>query len=340
MNFNDKYALMALVTFTLIASGCASTGGGGGKKEQSTGTNPIQVTEFSAFPNPAPSGNKVTFTLELTNNGEVTAENVVGKLWNPPFGSGDRVWSDSNDEGVSIPDRSFSFSDLKGQQEGVETFASPETLRLTAPKLDSGQSFPYNFHAKYYYKYATEGSTTITAMGNEKYRDSNSEKSRAVDISHNNAPISLEGQLLSGNPVVFYEDDGSSKVAQFCVVVNNEGGGTVFNNPEDAFQGSDAERYVLKNNNVDRRNKVTLTVESLGSTAVSTDENAFDGGNGGSSTASSVVELVGGDQVRECFYMNVQSVSSSGQTEIGPINIRADYGYVEDTSTKVTVNGR
>lgn len=325
---------MALVTVTLIASGCASTGGGG-NTEQDAGTNPIQVTEFTAFPNPAPSGNTVTFTLELTNNGEVTAENVVGKLWNPPFGEGTRVWSDSENGEVTVPDRSFDFGNLRGQQEGVETFAAPETLRLTAPSLDSGQSFPYNFHAKYYYKYATEGSTTITVMGNEQYRDSGASKSRAVQISHNGAPITLEGQLLSGNPIVFYEDDGDSKQAQFCVVVNNEGGGTVFNNPEDAYQGDGSEEYVLNNNNVDRRNKVSLTVESLGSTSVSTEE----GGNGGS-TASSVVELIGGDQVRECFYLDVQSVSSSGQTEIGPINIRADYGYVEDTSTQVTVNGR
>lgn len=335
MKFDEKYVLTALIAVTLIASGCTTDGGGGGDEESETGSNPIQVTEFSAFPNPAPSGNKVTFTLELTNNGEVSAENVVGKLWNPPFGGGPRVWSDSSNEDVSVPDRSFSFGDLRGQQEGVETFASPETLRLTAPSLDPGQSFPYNFHAKYYYKYATEGSTTITVMGNEQYRESGADKSRAVQISHNSAPISLEGQLLSGNPIVFYEDDGSSKEVQFCVVVNNDGGGTVFNNPEEAYQGDDSEEYVLQDNSVDRRNKVSLTVESLGSTSVSTEE-----GSEGSSSASSVVELIGGEQVRECFYLEAQSVSSSGQTEIGPINVKADYGYAEDTSTQVTVNGR
>lgn len=334
MKFNEKYVLTALITVTLIASGCTTNGGNGGE-ESEAGTNPIQVTEFTAFPNPAPSGNTVTFTLELTNNGEVTAENVVGKLWNPPFGSGPRVWSDSGGGDVSVPDRSFGFGNLRGQQEGVETFAAPETLRLTAPSLDSGQSFPYNFHAKYYYKYATEGSTTITVMGNEQYRDSGAEKSRAVQISHNSAPITLEGQLLSGNPIVFYEDDGSSKEVQFCVVVNNDGGGTVFNNPEDAYQGDDSEEYVLQAGSTDRRNKLSLTVESLGSTTVSTEE-----GGSGSSSASSVVELIGGDQVRECFFLDAQSVSSSGQTEIGPINIRAEYGYVEDTSTQVTVNGR
>jgi hypothetical protein len=335
MKFTEKYVLTALITVTLIASGCTTGGGGGGDDDTEVGTNPIQVTEFTAFPNPAPSGNTVTFTLELSNNGEVTAENVVGKLWNPPFGSGPRVWSDSGGGAVSVPDRSFSFGDLRGQEEGVETFASPETLRLTAPSLDSGQSFPYNFHAKYYYKYATEGSTTITVMGNEQYRDSGSEKSRAVQISHNGAPISLEGQLLSGNPVVFYEDDGPSKEVQFCVVVNNVGGGTVFKAPEEAYQGEDSEEYVLQDGDTDHRNEISLTVESLGSTTVSTEEDGS-----GSSSASTTPELIGGDQVRECFFLEAQSVSSTGQTEIGPINIKAEYGYVEDTSTQVTVNGR
>lgn len=332
MKFTQKHALMALVTVSLIASGCASTSGGG-NTDQEAGTNPIQVTEFSAFPNdPAPAGNTVTFTLELANNGNADATNVVGKLWNPPFAadSGDtRTWMDTNGENVSVPDRSFDFGTLQGQED-VETFSTPASLRLTAPSLDPGQSFPYNFHAKYYYGYQTQGSTTITAMGNEQYRDSGSSKSQSVSIDHNSAPITLDGQLLAGNPIVFYEGDGSSKKVQFCVVVNNDGGGTVFSDPEGALQGE--EEYVIG----DRKNKVELTVTSVGTTEISTEEN----GNYGSE-ASEVVTLVGGDQVRNCFYMEVDSLANAGsQTEIGPINIQANYGYVEDTSTRVTVQGR
>lgn len=324
---------MALVTVSLIASGCASTTGGG-NTDQEAGTNPIQVTEFSAYPNdPAPAGNTVTFTLELANNGNVDATNVVAKLWNPPFAATDqdeRTWRDANGENVSVPDRSFDFETLQGQEEGVETFATPASLRLTAPSLDPGQSFPYNFHAKYYYNYSTRGSTTITAMGNEQYRESGASKSQRVSISHNSAPITLDGQLLAGNPIVFYNDDGPSKDVQFCVVVKNEGGGTVFSDPGGALQGE--EEYVIG----DRKNMVELYVESLGTTEIKAEEEGtYD------TDAEDTVELIGGDQVRKCFYMSVKSLANAGaQTEIGPINIRANYGYVEDTSTQVTVEGR
>lgn len=341
MNFTQKHVLMALITVTVIASGCASGGNGGGDSNTDTpGTNPIQATNFVATPNPAPTGNTVTFTLELTNNGNIDAENVVGKLWNPPFAESDedlRTWRDANGNNVSVPDRSFNFGTLQGQEEGVETFAEPQTLRLTAPELNEGQSFPYNFRAKYSYKYSTGGETTITVMDSDQYRESGTEKSRTVDITHNSAPITLEGQLLSGNPIVYYEGDTAPKTPQFCIVVSNEGGGTVFSDPEGAYQegsGNQPGEYVLQ----DRENKVELSIESLGTTGVTDPEKQ---NTGYDNTASDTVELIGGEEVRKCFQLEVGSLANAGsQKEIGPININADYGYSENTGTKVTVDSR
>lgn len=340
MKFRQKHVLMALITITVIASGCASGSGGGDSETDATGTNPVQATEFVAAPNPSPTGNTVTFTLELTNNGNIDAENVVGKLWNPPFaesGGDERTWRDGDEEGVSVPDRSFDFGTLNGQEEGVETFAEPNTLRLTAPELDEGQSFPYNFRAEYSYKYSTNGETTITVMDNDQYRDSGAEKSRSVEISHNSAPISLEGQLLSGNPIVYYEGDTPPKTPEFCVVVSNEGGGTVFSDPEGAFHESDgnqAGEYVIQ----DRENKVELTIESLGTTGVKDPEAQ---NSGYSNSAGDTVELISGEQVRKCFQLEVGSLANAGsQKEIGPINVKANYGYSENTGTQVTVESR
>ncbi|AOV95363.1 hypothetical protein AQV86_05605 [Nanohaloarchaea archaeon SG9] len=336
MKFNQKHTLMALVTLTLIASGC--TGGGEDPNDEAAGSNPIQATSFTASPNPAPNGNKVTFTLELANNGNIDAENVVGKLWNPPFGEGDRVWSDADNGGVSVSDRSFSFGTLQGQEEGVETFAKPKTLRLTAPTLDEGQSFPYNFKVEYAYKYSTNGETTITVMESDQYRESGGEKSRTVNIDHNSAPISLEGQLLSGNPIVYYDGDEPPKEPEFCVVVSNDGGGTVFSNPTGnnvwTPNGDDTGEYTYGNN----KNMVDLTVESVGSTGV---RDPDDQGSSYSSTASDTVELISGDEARKCFQLRVGSLANAGsQMEIGPININAEYGYAENTGTQVTVNSR
>lgn len=341
MKFRQKHVLMALITITLIASGCASGSNGGGDSDtDSTGTNPVQATEFVAAPNPSPTGNTVTFTLELTNSGNIDAVNVVGKLWNPPFAESDqdtRTWRDGNEDGVSVPDRSFAFGTLNGQEEGVETFAEPKTLRLTAPVLDEGQSFPYNFRGEYSYKYSTNGETTITVMDSDQYRDSGTEKRRSVDISHNSAPISLEGQLLSGNPIVYYEGDTPPKTPEFCVVVSNEGGGTVFSDPEGAFQegsGNQPGEYVIG----DRENKVDLTIESLGTTGVKDPEKQ---NSGYSTSASNTVELISGEEVRKCFQLKVGSLANAGsQKEIGPINVKADYGYSENTGTQVTVESR
>lgn len=342
MKFNQKHTLMALITVTLIASGCTG-GGGGGEGEDASGTNPIQATSFTAAPNPAPNGNSVTFTLELTNTGDKDAENVVGKLYNPPFADSNtdsRTWRDSDEEKVEVHDRSFGFGSLQGQQEGVETFAEPQTLSLTAPTLNDGQSFDYNFKADYTYKYSTDGDTTITVMDSERYRETGGTGSKKVDISHNSAPISLEGQLLSGNPIVFYDDDDAQKTPQFCVVIDNVGGGTVFSNPthEDVYHenGDNAPRYTYDLENKDFKNHVTLSVESVGGTDVKDP----DGGSYDSS-AQDKVELIGGDQARKCFKLQVDELSASGgQKEIGPINVNAEYGYSENTGTSVKVNSR
>lgn len=344
MKFKQKHTLMALVTLTLIASGCAGGGGGEGD-EEAAGTNPIQATSFTASPNPAPNGNSVTFTLELSNNGNVEAENVVGKLWNPPFAdeSGDtRTWQDSDGGSVEVADRSFGFGNLRGQQEGVETFAQPQTLTLTAPSLSEGQSFPYNFRAEYTYKYRTEGDTTITVMDGDTYRETNSEKSQTVDISHNSAPISLEGQLLTGDPIVYYDGDSAPKTPKFCVVARNDGGGTVFSNPTGSNiyheNGDNAGEYTYEDN----KDEVKITVTSVGGTGIK-DPEAESGDDDSSygSDADATVELISGDEVQKCFELEVGSLADGGsQREIGPINVRADYGYSENTATTVTVNSR
>lgn len=329
MNINQNQALMVLISVVLVASGCANGGNSDGSDTAST-TDPIQINEFSAFPDPAPAGNQVTFTLELENTGSIDAQNVVAKLWNPPFASDSsdtRTWRDSSGGGVSTQDRSISYGTLRGNRDGVESFANPQTLKLTAPSLSEDQEFPYNFHSQVFYQYRTEGTSTVTVMSNDEYRSSGAEKSQTVGISQNNAPIQLETQVLAGNPLVFYDSDGGSKEAQFCVVVNNEGSGQAF--LQSAYQGEGTERYVVNDQN---ENRVRLTVQDIGSAN-------FELPNGGQTTT---VELIGGDQVRQCYDMTITGLGSATeiQEEIGPISVTAEYGYVKDTSNTVRVEGR
>lgn len=345
MKLTQSQALMALVAVTLIASGCTQPdpGGGEGGEESDVGspTAPIQITEFSAYPNnPAPAGNTVTFTLELRNTGSISANNVMARLWNPPFaseGSDTRTWRNSDggairDGDQSDGDRRMYFGELRGKQEGVEAFAQPENLQLTAPVLDDGQEFPYNFHAKIFYEYRTEGSTTVTAMDNEQYRETNGDKTRSVSISHNDAPITLSGVLLAGNPIVFYEDNNNAKTPEFCVVAKNSGPGQVFKRTDKTpiTQNGELQRYDLEGS--DAADKVKLKVTTPGTTKISKNGNSY------SNSVSKTVELVGGDKKRYCFNLRVQPTSS--QKTVGPINVQAKYGYVKDTSTKVTVAGR
>lgn len=330
MNFNQKHALAALITVTLIASGCASGANQGEDEEASSA--PISVNEFSSFPNPAPTESKVTFRLSLENTGSVDAENVLAKLWNPPFAetnSDDRVWRDESGGGVTVPDRTFNFETLEATDEGLESFPEEKTLRLTSPNID--QEFPYNFFAKIYYQYRTEGSTTLTVTGGDAFREEGGSRSQTVDISHNDAPISLEGRLLSGNPIVYYpENDGAQKTVEFCVIVNNAGGGDVF--LRDARSGGSNE-YVVED---DSEDKLELSVQVLGNTGVS-----LPGQDNFDNQATETVDLIGGDNSRQCFDLRVQSLADAGsQKEIGPINVVANYGYSKDVQRQVTVNPR
>jgi len=327
MKFTQKQILIGIIATVLLASGCASQTQGQNSGDSGSATAPMQIQEFSAFPDPAPSDNQVTFRMELKNTGGADAEDVIAKLTNPPWAedsSDTRTWRGDEGGGVrnDVGNRSFYFDTMEGQSDDVERFSRTETLSLTSPDLNEDQSFPYNFIAELSYKYKTTGSTSISVMDEETFRENNGERSNTVTIDHNDAPIHLEGQLQDGNPVVFYDSDEGSKTVDFCVVVSNEGEGTVFS--RSAHQDS---RYVVDDQN---KNKVQLRIESLGSTTID-----------GSDSVDVETELVGGDKKRECFEMEIDGLANSGsQKEIGPINIEASYGYQKSQSRTVTVEGR
>lgn len=337
MKLNQKHTLAALIAITLVASGCAS--GGGDTGEPGSATAPIAVTEFNAFPNPATPNQKVTFTLSLQNTGSGVAENVVATLSNPPFADSDtddRVWrsypdsGDAEDAGaVSESYRTFSFGNLESDTGG---FSSTETISFMSPNLGSNlDNFPYQFFADIYYQYETNGSTTITVMGSEEFRDSGQSASQAIPISHNAAPITLSGTIGTGNPVVYYPNqDGSSKEIEMCLTVSNDGPGSVFYGAQ--FSNGDY------NINDDHRNKVRLTVQTLGNTYV---KYQGDSSYNQETTESETVDLIEGESTRECFMLQATDLTSSlSQREIGPIQVQAEYGYQKSTQYTMNVEPR
>lgn len=330
MNFEQKHALAALIVVTLVASGCASGGSSNGNKQSST--TPISINEFSAFPNPAPTNQKVTFTLALQNTGSGTARNVVAKLANPPFADSkqdDRVWRSYNGDVASAGKvtesyRTFDFGDLEANQ---GDFATSKTISMLSPNVP--KTFPYHFHAKIHYQYTTNGTTTITVMNSKKFQNSGQSRTNDISIDTNSAPISLNGYIDSGNPVVYYPgQDGSTKKFNFCVNVKNVGPGQVFHGA--SVSGS---QYTIDDQD---ENKVKVKMISLGNTKIKKE-----GGSNYGRSASNTVELVGGDKARQCFNMKITDLTSSmSQREIGPIQIQASYGYTKTTKNKVTVNPR
>ncbi|MFB6180446.1 MAG: hypothetical protein ABEJ93_01075 [Candidatus Nanohalobium sp.] len=329
MNISQKHLVAVLLGAVLIGSGCTIGGGGKTDSEKQSTTSPIQVQEFSAFPNPAPESNKVTFTLTMKNTGEVTAENVKAKLWNPPFANtaqDEATWRSENGGRVRQSDITYDFGKLQGTESGVDPFPKTEEIRLTAPNLREGDAWSYQFNAEIRYEYTTQGSTSLTAMNSETFQESSQERTTNIDIPTNSAPITLSGRIRTGNPIVFYQDENGPKNAVLCIDVKNKGSGTVYS-PE----ASTGNSYNLQDS---YENKLDLTVEVVGSTRVSAEGNSF------SKTAEKEVSLVDGDQARPCFTLEVSPPTQGSQKTIGPISVTADYVYTKDSSTTVTVNGR
>lgn len=301
--------VMVLLSLVVIASGCAHTAGG----TSSTATSDsVTISNFSAFPNDVLNNQQVRMEMTLVNDGEGTAEDVQARLFNVPF-SGDNSWNLNSE-------RVIEFGDLEPADDENNLPAREATQYWTAdsPDLQDGVTIPYQFMSEVFYKYQTRGTTSVTLMDQQRFREEGDPSRPTLDTT--SGPIQME--IRTRSPIVFYPQDGANRNTEMCVVVRNQGAGTPF--IHDRVYNGDS--YNLEE---DDTNKVKVRVQDQGRISFEAED--------GSNTA--IVDIFGNRGIG-CFTVNVDSWNEGvGPQEEVPIVLEAEYGYSKETSTSVTVSG-
>ena len=316
----DKLTL-ALFTAILITSGCME-----GNQDTEATTNPISVNSFEITPNPAPGGQTVNVQMELENTGGQDIENVYARLFGPTFATGEskqRTWRSSDGGGVSPEYRTMSFDELTPATDTSPAIPSRDSVTFTAPEIDQGRINNINFKTRIQYKTETTANTEIQVMSDERYQETAASQT-SPPVENSDGPIQIDVQGFT--PHIFYNVGTVDE--EMCFTVTNEGEGVPFLvSGAQGISGTDL-GYEIDDSAED---KVRLTVENVGNINFENQE-----GSGNSAT----VEIIGNEGY-QCFDMSLQGLGQITDLEqTTQIPIRAEYGYQEETSTSVTVEGR
>ena len=331
MRIDQNRTVLAIMFFAVIVSGCT----GGGNQEETSSTASVQVNEFSAFPNPTPSGQKTRFRMQLVNQGDAEARNTSVRLYNPPFadnGTTDtKTWRDGSTGNVSIEDRTLFFDTLSAPSDQTPAVPKTRTRTYTAPELDQGRTISYDWNAYMMFEYQTDANTEIQIMGGEQYREQGS-PSGSASLENSRGPIKME--VRTPTPIVFYDvNRNNNPERQLCVIIRNQGNGIPFAeepSSNNIYMNRSDTGYTYNLSAVqEQENKVNVRIEDIGNV----DFEPFD-----SSNDQKTVDILSGKGV-QCWDMKVDVSGSSIQTTV-PLSLEAVYNYRKSTKTTATVEGR
>lgn len=320
MNPDDNKIVLAFLGLIVIASGCAHTAS---NSDQSSGDSPIQINSLSIFPNPAPANQTVTLEIEVENIGDVDAEGVYYRIFNPPFASErgqDRAWRDGDGAPMNSQDkRTFPINDvLRAPTDTNPSIPMTDTRKMTAPNLEQGRTVSYDFFSRLFYNYSTRANADIQIMSSERYREQGIQRSQP-ELENTQGPVQLD--VRTSTPLVIYpgDSDGENPSTEVCVIVRNTGQGQPYwghgQNPP---------------NSEEVMGKVDLSVKDVGNVNFTSTE----------TNSNSVTAEIVGNRAVECFDMEVQTTSQAEIQQTITLELEADYGYQEETQTSVTVEGR
>ena len=217
----------------------------------------------------------------------------------------------------------MSFRGLNAGTETSPAIPSRDTISFTSPNIDEGRIIPYTFNARLQYQYRATGDTEIQVMSNERYQDTGATQTRP-QVENSDGPIQIEVQGTT--PHVFY-DTGTAD-DEICVTLTNQGSGDPFLVTTENGATFEDSGYDVDSNAEDQ---VELRIENVGNIEFESQEG--DGNN-------AVVDIIG-DQGYHCYDMSLQGLGTITDLEqTTDIPIEVVYGYEEETSTTVTVEGR
>ena len=298
----DSKIMLALIGAILITSGCMNGGDG------EASTEAISVNQFDITPNPAPGAQSTSMQMQLENVGDAEATNVAANVFGPTIGDDDRTWTAEDGEVMT-------FNNLEPATDTQPAIPQQSSLTFTTPNLESGRNLPYDFNAQIFYGYETSSSTNVQVMSQERYQETDSVQEMTT-VSNTDGPIQLDVQ--GSTPIVFQPEEGE-RTEDLCIIVRNRGTGTPFYSDALPVESS-------TDINDEEHNKVRVEIEDVGNIIFS--ENQAD------------VEIIGNEGFH-CFEMTAAGLGDVTQLEqTANIEIETSYGYIEETSASVTVEGR
>ena len=312
MEYNSKI-MLALIGAILITSGCMNGGDG------EASTEAISVNQFDITPNPAPGAQSTSMQMQLENVGDAEATNVAANVFGPTIGDDDRTWT--AEDGTVM-----TFNNLQTATDTQPAIPQQSSLTFTTPNLESGRNLPYDFNAQIFYGYETSSSTNLQVMSQERYQETGATQ-QSTSVSNSDGPIQLEVQ--GSTPIVFQPEQGA-RTEDLCITVRNAGTGSPFYpDAMPAESSSDIED--------EEENRVQVEIENVGNIVfLAEDDDETSTSNG----VQADVEIIGNEGFH-CFSMEATGLGDVTQLEqTANIEIETRYGYREETSTSVTVEGR
>lgn len=347
MKGKNKFSIVFLALVVAV-SGCADS-----DQDETSSTAPLQISDFSASPNPVTSDRTTQFNIELQNTGDSDAEEVAARIFGPTFATNDSgqetTWRSRNGNSMDQEeDRTVSFGSLRAPTNENPAIPKTRTISLTSPNYDEGTDVQDTFYMELFYQYETDAESELTLMTEQRRRETGTTKSQP-SIDNNAGPIQMD--IRGSVPKIQYGDEGD-QTEEICITVSNEGQGTPFiadnTAPGDnwdvsgAYIGSDRIYSLVESSEGDTEKnteKVELTLEDVGNINFSPkgdNENVREEGN----SNSALVELVDGTGY-QCFEWGIDGGDQLPQEEqTVNLQVTAEYGYTKETSTSVTVEGR
>lgn len=316
MELDRSYIVMALLASVVIASGCA--GSDTESDYEVSQTKGVVIESFSADPSEVFEGQPVRMRMQVQNIGEREASELKATISNPPGletgENGERSWGGPS--GDIVRPQTTGSATLRPPSPDTERAGQKRNLRwsLTAPELSEGVSIPYTFDARLGYRYSTKGITNIEIMDSEEFRQSDAQLS-VPTVDNSGGPIQLS--VSTSSPIIF---EGSDITKDLCVKAENTGSGT----PIHLDSGS------LLNPSEEHTNKIEVDVSLTGS-KIALDE------SGNTEKTKDIILYEGGEGAK-CFKLKPQETTDFRTTV--PVEITANYGYMQETQTSVKVNGR
>ncbi len=302
----DGIGTTILLLTLLIASGCASSTGG-----DETGSSAISVNNFEATPNPIPSRQQFTVNMELENTGDSDAESVYARIFGPSFINSKQT-----------AERTENFNGLRSSSDDSPSIPKTSTWQFKAPDIGENREIDYTLHSKIFYDYETRANTDFRLVSQDRFEEEGYTQGEPT-LDQSEGPINM--RIRGTTPKIFYEDDGNQASSDICVVAENQGDGTAFTGGDNV---GEARGYELTDE-VGNEDTINLAIEEV-------DGISFQAEDTQSNSVS--IELIGGEEGYQCFEMIATDLSNS-ETSINT-RITADYNYVEETETSVTVEGR